>query len=216
MPKSDADSTDTMVLFDIKANFDQKGIDRLFSEQICEELVALEGRPWAEYGKSGKPITKHKLAHRLERFGIRPESVRIGAEVRRGYYRHRFEEAWQRYLAQDPPSETLQRYNADETATSYTFQTATEKSEVAFQKCEKPASNGHCSSVAVSEVPQASMDGFVKGGHKCSQCGKDGANLYASYGGSASTWLHRECIEEWRAACDQLDVRNQPFYRPAP
>jgi len=115
-----------------------------------------------------------------------------------------------------PPSETLQRYNADETATSYTFQTATEKSEVAFQKCEKPASNGHCSSVAVSEVPQASMDGFVKGGHKCSQCGKDGANLYASYGGSASTWLHRECIEEWRAAYDQLDVRNQPFYRPAP
>jgi hypothetical protein len=55
MPKGDADSTDTMMLFDIKANFDQKGTDRFFSEQICEDLVALEGRPWAEYGKSGKP-----------------------------------------------------------------------------------------------------------------------------------------------------------------
>jgi putative DNA primase/helicase len=218
MPKGDADSTDTMMLFDIKANFDQKGTDRFFSEQICEDLVALEGRPWAEYGKSGKPITKHKLAHRLERFGIRPENVRIGAEVRRGYHRHRFEEAWQRYLAQDPPSETLQRYNADETGTSSTFQTATEKSDVAFQKCEKPASNGHCSGVAVSErdleVAQASVDGFVRGGHKCAHCRQYGETIQVAYGESQA-WLHRECIGAWRIAHDQLDIRNQPFYRGA-
>jgi putative DNA primase/helicase len=45
MPKGDADSTDTMMLADIKADFIQKGADRFFSEQVCEGLIALEGRP---------------------------------------------------------------------------------------------------------------------------------------------------------------------------
>jgi putative DNA primase/helicase len=220
LPKGDADSTDTMMLFDIKANFEQKGTDRFFSEQICEDLVALEGRPWAEYGKSGKPITKNKLAHRLERFGIRPENVRIGAEVRRGYYRHRFEEAWQRYLAQDPPSETLQRYNPDETGTCSTNQTATAKTNVALQKCEKPASNGNCSSVAVSEpgleAHQApSADGFVRGGHKCEYCCQHGETIQVAYG-EAQAWVHRDCRDAWKASYDDLDIRTQPFYRSAP
>jgi hypothetical protein len=209
-----------MMLFDIRANFDQKETDRFFSEQICENLVALEGRPWAEYGKSGKPITKHKLAHRLERFGIRPQNVRIGAEVRRGYYRHQFEDAWQRYLAQDPPSEMLQRYNADETGTSSSFQTATAKSDVAFQKCEKPVSNGPCSSVAVSEPGQearqtTSQDGFVGGGHKCEHCRRHGKTVQVAYG-EAQAWVHRDCMGAWKASYDDLDIRKQPIYRPEP
>src|SRR5262249_60253839 len=114
-------------------------------------------------------------ARLLARFHIEPENVRIGERVKRGYHQHQFVDAWQRYLGKGS-SEPLQRYNADETCTSSTFQIATEKSDVTFQKCEKPAPNGHCSSVAFSErgleVPQASMDGFVRGGHKCSQCGR--------------------------------------------
>jgi putative DNA primase/helicase len=228
LPKDDADSNDTMLLADIKASFDQKRTDRFFSEQLCDDLAAMEGRPWAEYGKSGKPITKNKLAYRLERFGIGPENVRIGAEVRRGYHRHRFEEAWQRYLTQtlqspeDPPSETLQRYNFDETGTSnafqtatersgVAFQTATEKSDVAVQKREKPASNGRCSGVAVAngETPGGSSQ------HKCDHCQQYGETLRVAYDG-AEVSLHRECMDPWKTVYDALDIRNQPFYRPEP
>ena len=95
MPSSEnADSTDTMLLADIKAIFDDNGADRLSSEQICEALVTMEGHPWAEFGKAGKPITKNKLAYRLNRFGIRSATKRIGDQTAKGYYRHQFEEAW--------------------------------------------------------------------------------------------------------------------------
>jgi putative DNA primase/helicase len=177
MPSSEhADSADTLLLADIKAIFDDMGTDRLSSAQTCEALVALEGRPWAEYGKSGKPITKNKLAYRLDRFGIRSENVRIGTSVLKGYHRHRFEETWARYLTPTtigPTAETLHRYNTDGADGSSGFQTATQnatgplhtnetpradvavqKSGVAFyvavQKCEERPSHGHCSGVAVS------------------------------------------------------------------
>src|SRR5262249_48475713 len=55
----DSDSTKTLLLADIKAIFDgRKGewADRMFSEMITEALAAMEGRPWAEFGKSRKPI----------------------------------------------------------------------------------------------------------------------------------------------------------------
>ena len=84
---------------DIKVVFDEeKKTDRLFSETLCEALVAMEGRPWAEYGKSGRPITKNQLAARLRRFyadadcklPIEPKTLWIGVESQRGYERHQF------------------------------------------------------------------------------------------------------------------------------
>jgi putative DNA primase/helicase len=109
MPSSEnADSTDTMLLADIKAIFNDNGTDRLSSEQICQALVTMEGHPWAEFGKAGKPITKNKLACRLDRFGIRSATKRIGDQTAKGYYRHQFEEAWNRYLTVDP---FLNRHN---------------------------------------------------------------------------------------------------------
>jgi hypothetical protein len=71
--------------------------------------------------------------------------------VLKGYTRQQFEELWQRYLAAQGVYEPLQRYNTDEINISCTFQTATRKTDVADQKREKPAINGHCSGIAVSE-----------------------------------------------------------------
>jgi len=170
MPSSEnADSIDTMLLADIKTIFDDNGTDRLSSEQICEALVTMEGHPWAEFGKAGKPITKNKLAYRLDRFGIRSATKRIGEQTAKGYYRHQFEEAWSRYLTVDPPSEPSQRHNLDETGTSSAFQNVTQnvtqavvtteagvtfqESDVTFQKCEKAAPNGHCDDVTFQKGP---------------------------------------------------------------
>src|SRR5262249_23000116 len=60
----DSDSIKTMLLADIKAAFDcREGewADRMFSEMVTEALSGMEGRPWAEFGKSRKPITKNQL-----------------------------------------------------------------------------------------------------------------------------------------------------------
>jgi hypothetical protein len=223
MPSSEnADSTDTMLLADIKAIFDDNGTDRLSSEQICEALVTLEGHPWAEFGKAGKPITKNKLAYRLDRFGIRPATKRIGDRTAKGYDRHQFEEAWSRYLTVDPPSEPSQRHNSDETGTSSGFQNVTQNvtpavvtteagvtfqdSDVTFQECEKAASNGHCDGVTFLPAPPGTDDAITGKTPRCAYCGKDGTTLYASYGGSASVWLHRSCQAAWQASFDDLDI----------
>jgi len=89
--------------------------------------------------------------------------------------------------------------------------------EVTDQECEKLSSNEHYSIVPF-DLPIAPDEGeaITDYGHKCAQCGKGGDVLETSVGMPNPIWLHRECREEWRAACDQLDIRNQPFYRPAP
>src|SRR5215469_10975142 len=80
MPK-ETESIGPMLLEDIKAAFEAKSTDRLSSEEICEALAAMEGRPWAEYGKAGKAISKNQLAKSLKQFRIVPDSVRIGGKT---------------------------------------------------------------------------------------------------------------------------------------
>jgi hypothetical protein len=61
---TEPDSDDSVLLADVKITFEARDADRLSSEEICEALVAMEGRPWAEYGKALKQISKNQLAKR--------------------------------------------------------------------------------------------------------------------------------------------------------
>ena len=117
---------------------------------------------------------------------------------------------WQRYLAREGgqgADERSQGNNADEMGTSCTFQKVTAKSDVTFQKCEKPPSNGHCYRVTDQNGGTGGSGARASDeSHKCTQCGKDGAELEAYYG-EASAWLHRgACEGTWRAACDADDL----------
>jgi hypothetical protein len=204
---TEPDSDDSVLLADIKTTFEARDADRLSSEEICEVLIATEGRPWAEYGKSGKAISKNQLAKRLKRFKIVPDTIRVGGKTAKGYYRRQFQEAWDRYLSSTPqetPSETSQRNNPDQMDISVAFQNVTEKAVLRFESSEKPPSNGHC---YVVTDENAVLEGEGKtGAQKCAQCGKDGAELEAYYG-DASAWLHRgACEDAWRAACDDADL----------
>jgi len=154
----ESESTGPMLLADIKAVFDEKKIDRLPSFEICEALTAMEGRPWAEWkvskGASPKPLTPNQLARLLKPFGIAPTgTIRVGNRTPKGYYRHQFAEAWDRYLAEgaDGVSEPPQRHNATAAGTNGTSQTATPDSDVADQKCEKPLGPTGCGVVAVEK-----------------------------------------------------------------
>jgi len=59
----------------------------------------MEGRPWAEWGNSQKPVTQSQLAKVLARYEIGPKSFRFPDGRRlNGYERDQFTEAWDLYL----------------------------------------------------------------------------------------------------------------------
>jgi len=94
-----SESWGVMLLEDIRKLFAERGTDRLTSKEIVEKLVAMEERPWPEYGRSGKPITTRKVAHLLRKFEIAPGTVRISGGTAKGYKLGTFEEAFKRYLS---------------------------------------------------------------------------------------------------------------------
>jgi Protein of unknown function (DUF3631) len=106
------------------------------------QLVAIEGRPWAEWGRSGKPMTQNALARQFDKFQIYPGTIRLlTGNTPKGYYREAFEEAFSVYIA--PQSATPPQPNND--GRFRDFQTAT---RVAVQKAQKSNNDGHCGAVA--------------------------------------------------------------------
>jgi len=148
----ESESTGPMLLGDIKVTFDENQSDRITSADICESLTGMEGRPWAEWraskGASPKPLTPNQLARLLKPFGIITNTtIRVGNKTAKGYHRHQFLEAWERYLAPEAAEEGYERShgnNATAAGTSATFQKVTPESDVTDQKCEKPNNDGPC------------------------------------------------------------------------
>jgi hypothetical protein len=85
------------LLADIRAVFDERGVDRLASATLAAALHEIEESPWAEW--YGKPITATGVARLLAGFGIKPKVIRVGEETPRGYPRDQFGDAWERYLS---------------------------------------------------------------------------------------------------------------------
>ena len=101
----DAHGIGTLLLADIAEIFDKEATDKIPSARLAEELSAIEGRPWAEWGKHRKPISSNQLANQLHRFGIKPHGIRVGDDTPRGYRLADFQEAFERYLPKPPLSE---------------------------------------------------------------------------------------------------------------
>jgi hypothetical protein len=101
----ETDSLQTMLLEDVRAIFAAKGADEIGSSSIVAELGKLEHRPWPEIS-GGKPITPHRLAKLLKRFGIGPAHTEKGNV----YGKDAFSDAWTRYLRDESfrPSGTQQ------------------------------------------------------------------------------------------------------------
>jgi putative DNA primase/helicase len=93
----DEQSVRVLMLSDVRAIFDERRHERLPSAELIEALVAIEGRPWAEW-KGGKPITANGLAGLLVSFGITPGTIRTVNGTPKGYQLAQFEDAFARYL----------------------------------------------------------------------------------------------------------------------
>jgi putative DNA primase/helicase len=101
-PSGGEQSRGVALLTDIKSIFTTRGADRISSAALVEALVAVEGRPWAEY-RNGKPISANGLARALGPFRINPGTIRTDAgekDTAKGYHLRQFDEAFRRYLPQ--------------------------------------------------------------------------------------------------------------------
>jgi hypothetical protein len=204
--EADEGSRLELLLGDIRDIFDASGhLDRIASANLIERLTAIEGRPWAEYGRSEKPITQNKLARLLKPLGIAPTLIRFGDDVARGYERSSFDEAFERFLSPSGGSEPLHRNKCDEMGTSEVFEPLHAENDVTDRKCEKSNNDGQSFGVTDRETGQGESEPFE---HPlvCEHCG--GPELPDNPVQECAVderWhlLHRRCQSEW------LDVKGE-------
>src|SRR5262249_29780699 len=121
------------------------------SAELVKALVVIEGRPWAELGKSRKPLTQNGLARMLKTLGIGPD--KIGPETKRlnGYKRDRFKDAFARFLPPQGASEPDIRTECDEMDPSDDFKMDSHEPGCPVEKCEKPNNDGVLSACPVAK-----------------------------------------------------------------
>ncbi len=151
---ADSDSVGEMLLADVRQLFEQRGTDRLSSEELTAALGKLEGRPWAEWGRQRKPLTKNQLARLLKDFHIEPRGIRLAdRDTARGYYRELFADAWERYLPSHPTSEPSHRHNPASMRSEPASQTVIAIESVTDQEGTAAALLAACDGVTVQVAP---------------------------------------------------------------
>jgi len=119
--------------------------DRVSSAELVSQLVAIQERPWAEW--KGRDITQTGLARMLDRFGIRPGTIRLHTgQTAKGYYRSAFEEVFSCYL----PPQTVTPSQPNNHGHCDGLQSVTRENDVTLSKASQPNNDGHCDVVTVS------------------------------------------------------------------
>jgi putative DNA primase/helicase len=143
------DNAGTLLLADIFDIFSTIKLTQLASEGLVESLVAIEGRPWAEFGHAHRPISKNKLARLLAPYKIRPGTIRTGpgaSETAKGYKLADFADAFERYLA-PAPNPTVTPSQTNETADYRAFPTVTPPTHVTDGDAQNARSANACDDV---------------------------------------------------------------------
>jgi hypothetical protein len=197
-----------MLLSDIRDVFGESA--EMASADLVDALVALEGHPWAEMGKSRKPLTQHQLARRLKPLKIKPGKIGPSNARVGGYARDQFEEMFRRYLAAVGDSDSDTRTQRDEMGISHTFDSDTSKSGCPSRTAQKPNKNGHLSecpsrkggngdargSASTEPCALRSPEHASDPAELCAYCGRPGGNEVA-FGDGGSIRLHRDCEQPW-------------------
>jgi hypothetical protein len=152
------DNIATQLFMDIQTVFTT---DQIRSQALVERLVAVEGHPWAEFGRNGQPITQNKLARLLKPYKIGPETIRIGPgekDTAKGYKLVRFSDAFGRYLP-DRFNQAVTPSQPNETAGFCKSQTVTPLSDVTDEKAQKASDTSVCDGVTDDSTP-VDEDGY--------------------------------------------------------
>jgi hypothetical protein len=76
------------------------GRKEITSQELVDALIAIEGGPWAEWGKANKPITANALARLLKPHKVGPDDVGPEHRRRKGYRPSQFKDLFEAYLKQ--------------------------------------------------------------------------------------------------------------------
>jgi hypothetical protein len=126
----------TELIIDIKTILDAAPtVHQWPSALLVEQLVGLEGRPWAEFGKPPKAITQNALARLLKPLGISPQLV--GTARKSGYLRWQFKEVFEAYASPPPVSNLSTSQTAMESTHGSHFQPLSEIHDERLEECEK-------------------------------------------------------------------------------
>jgi hypothetical protein len=154
------ESIGVQLLADVREIFKDCGVDRIPSAELAAALAEIETSQWAEWGRSGKPLTAAKLARLLRPYTIVPHSIRIGEQTPKGYELKDFQDAFERYLPSlailvpPPPgaqSATTKQANAG--AASRVFSKRNTDPLLRFKKGEIANKTEPCGGVALSNLP---------------------------------------------------------------
>ena len=132
-----------------------------------DELVAIEGRPWAEYGKEGKPLSQNQLARLLRPVGVIPDVLRLEGKSVRAYQLHLFADAFARYLAPEGDYNRNSVAEPVKPGTSCMSQLVAADPALRVGTCKKPNNDGLGYTVTVVKGEKGGNDeGLV-----CEHCG---------------------------------------------
>lgn len=90
-------SIGTELLLNIQDIFEQRKIERFSTSDLIQALCSDDEQPWATYHR-GQSITPRQLANLLKGYGIKSKGIRIGNATPKGFEKHQFSEAFDRYL----------------------------------------------------------------------------------------------------------------------
>jgi hypothetical protein len=170
-----------LLLADVRDIFAELNAAEITSAALIERLGEIVPRPWAEYGKSCKPITQNKLARLLKPLGVGP--VLIGNDRLSGYRLGQFAEAFERNLSPSSPVSNLSSSQSRDNSSSYDpFETSQPDSGREVSK--SPKSNGG-NVLRGREVWEGGASEL------CAVCGRSGGDFCAW--GDRTAWLHRDC-----------------------
>jgi putative DNA primase/helicase len=159
------DSPGVELLTDIRAIFTDKDNEHvfltkkdgpaIFSADLCSALHKLEGRPWAEHSRGGKPLTQHALAKLLKLFKIKPHgTVRSSQKTGKGYLARDFADAFARFLAPEGGIQPSHRHMPRESRDSEPNATVTPDDDVTVANPLNPATRAGCDGVTVANGGQ--------------------------------------------------------------
>ena len=121
------------------------------SEELAEELAKDKDSFWAAYGKTGKPITQRQIASLLDRYGVRPDSIRVpDFGTKKGYLFAWLKDAFETYLdafSDTAPSDPEQRNKPTATGRSSSFAYGIGHDEFRSENGENANNHGPCSDV---------------------------------------------------------------------
>jgi hypothetical protein len=83
------------LLEDLRTVFN--GREHVFTEEIVNSLVEMELAPWGDI--RGKALDARSLARRLDKYQVKPRTIRVRDRTGKGYHRADLLDVWSRYVS---------------------------------------------------------------------------------------------------------------------